>query len=166
MQHDLDTSELVNQLIEIRDLHEQLLLAVRNKQTYMRSGNMNELESWSAREKFLIDCIAQGDQRRREISDQLAKHMKIETPATVSQLAASLIEPHRSRLLALGGAIRGLAEQVYQVNQVNDAVTREILECFAQMHRQFAASQCDLGLYDPNGRKRVSTAVNMLDAVG
>jgi len=166
MQDKTDPRPLVDQLLEIRELHEQLLLAVRNKQKHMRAGDMDGLQSWSAREKFLIDCVSTADQRRREITDQLSEQFGMEAPATVTQLADRLVEPHRSRLLALSGAIRSLAEQIYQVNQINDAVTREILECFAQMHRQFASAQADLGLYDPNGQRQLATRVSILDAVG
>jgi len=157
---------LVDCLRDLRDLHEQLLLAVHGKQRAMRSGDMNSLESWSARERFLIERIESADRLRREHSESLATVLGLEPSPTLAALADRLEEPGRSRLLALAGAIRGVADRIYQANRVNDAVTREILNCFAQMHRQITATHCDLGLYDPNGHKQMGHPLNILDAVG
>lgn len=157
---------LVEQLQVLRERHEQLLVAVRGKQRAMRAGDMGQLESWSARERFLIERIEAADRDRRDVARPLGEALGLGEAATLTELANRLEEPHRSRLVALAGAIRSTAEQVYQINQVNDAVTREILSCFAQMQRQIAAAHCDLGLYDPNGHKQLGSTVNILDAVG
>jgi len=161
-----DIDILIEQLLELRDLHEQLLHVVRNKQRCMRSGDMDRVQSWSARETFLVESIRAGDAGRRETIATLAEPLDVDRPVTVSRLAERVHEPHRSKLLALAGATRNLAEQIYQVNQVNDAVTREILHCFAHMQREFAASQSDIGLYDPNGQRCLTPNVSILDAVG
>lgn len=167
MPHNMvDTDRLVEPLLELRDLHEQLVQAATRKQRGMRSGDMDGVESWSARETFLVERIKTTDEQRREATEDLARELGMTEPATVSQLAGRLAEPHRSRLLALAGAIRASAEQVYQINQINDAVTREILQCFAQMQRQYTQTQCDIGLYDPNGQRRLVDGVSILDAVG
>jgi flagellar biosynthesis/type III secretory pathway chaperone len=157
---------LAEQLHQIHAMHEQLLLAVRGKQRAMRAGDMGGLDSWSARERFLLERIEAADQVRRDAAKPIGKALGLDDAVTLTELATRLEEPHRSKLLALAGAIRSTAEQVYQINQVNDAVTREILSCFAQMQRQVTAAHCDLGLYDPNGRKQMGSAVNILDAVG
>ncbi|NLX04090.1 MAG: flagellar protein FlgN [Phycisphaerae bacterium] len=165
-EHQTTLETLVSTLQELRELHEQLLLAARNKQKYMRSGEIDSLESWSAREQFLIERIGETDARRRETAEALAEGLGKDEPVTLRTLAESLAEPDRSRLLALAGAIRSLADQVYQVNRINDAVTREILQCFAQMQRNVAAAQGDIGLYDGRGQRRVTPTLNILDAVG
>ena len=157
---------LVEQLHELRDVHEQLLLAARSKQSAMRAGDVDALQSWSAREQFLVDRIAAAEQQRRAIVDALAQTLHLEGPVTLTLLAGKLEEPDRSRLLALAGAIRSLAEQIRQTNQINDAVTREILQCFAQMQQQYAVARCDIGLYDTSGHKQLVTGVPILDAVG
>jgi len=158
--------KLVDQLQEIRELHEQLLITVREKQKGMRSGDVDSMDSCAARERFLIERIKEVDETRRTDSTVLAGLLGLEQDSTLTTIANQLDEPQRSQLLALAGAIRKTAEQVYQINQVNDAVTREILSCFAQMQRQITATHCDLGLYDPNGQKQMSNHVNILDAVG
>ncbi|MFA5864404.1 MAG: flagellar protein FlgN [Phycisphaerae bacterium] len=157
---------MAEHLRDLHGLHEQLLTVVHGKQRAMRTGDMNGLDSWSARERFLIERIEQVDQSRREEAKPLGQLLGLDENSTLSTLANHLEEPHRSKLLALAGAIRGTAEQVYQINQVNDAVTREVLSCFAQMQRQITSAHCDLGLYDPNGHKQMGNAVNILDAVG
>ncbi len=157
---------LVEELQELRDLHEQLLLAVRNKQKCMRGGDVDALESWSARERFLIERIKESDEHRRGIVDELAEQLDMDQPTTVTELAGRVEEPDRSRLLAMSGVIRGLAEQIHRVNQINDAVTREILQCFTKMRHKFTASQCDIGLYDTRGQRQFTAAVSVLDAVG
>ena len=157
---------MVEQLQEMRELHEQLLLAARNKQKSMRSGDLGALDSWAAREKFLIDRITATDAARRQTAEDLARTLGMEEPVTLTRLADRLAEPGRSRLLALAGVVRGLAEQIYQANQVNDAVTRELLDCFAHMQRHYTAAHCDIGLYDTRGQRQLIAAVNLLDAVG
>jgi hypothetical protein len=162
----VNINDLVKSLQELRELHEQLLLAVRGKQRTMRTGEMNSLESWSARERFLIERISESDETRRASARSVADRLGLGDSVTITELANHLAEPDRSRLLALAGAIRSTAEGIYQINQVTDAVTREILSCFAQMQRQITAAHCDLGLYDPNGHKQLGHAINILDAVG
>jgi hypothetical protein len=157
---------IVDQLYEILTLHEQLLIAVKNKQKNMRAGNMSELESWSAREQFLIDRIKESDVIRQEECGKLSSVLELSEQPTITLLADKVGEPDRSRLLAMAGGIRNLADQIYQVNQVNDAVTREILNCFAQIQRQISTTHCDLGLYDPSGRKQMGSPIRILDAVG
>jgi len=157
---------LVERLGDLRDLHEQLLLTVRGKQKAMRSGDMNSLASWSAREQFLIERIEIVDKERKSETDELSRQLGHQETVSLTVLADQLSEPERSRILALIGAIRATAEQIYQINQVNDAVTREILNCFAQMQRQITAAHCDIGLYDPNGNKQLTRHLNILDAVG
>jgi hypothetical protein len=157
---------LVQQLQELRELHEHLLLVVRGKQRAMRSGDMNSLASWSAREQVLIERIQIVDKNRQAETQELGKALGLGQTLTLTALANQFEEPERSQLLALAAAIRSTAEQIYQINQVNDAVTREILNCFAQMQRQITAAHCDIGLYDPNGRKQLGSHLNILDAVG
>lgn len=166
MDGNVDIKRLVGQLLDLRELHEQLLLAVRSKQQSMRRGQTSALESWSAREKFLLDRISEAEQNRREQVRKVSEQLNINDTPTVSRLAAAFDEPERSQLLVAAGAIRDLAEAIVQVNRVNDAVTREVLECFAQVRRQFAASQCDIGLYDLKGQRQLSGHVSILDAVG
>ena len=157
---------LVDRLHELRELHEQLLASVHAKLRAMRNGDINSLNSWSARENFLIRQIEEAEKQRRGQSLVLSKALDLDEKVTLTQMANHLDEPHRSKLLALAGAIRGVVEQIYQINHVNDAVTREILNCFAQMQRQIKSTHCDIGLYDPNGRKQMGSTINILDAVG
>jgi hypothetical protein len=157
---------LVEQLQELRELHEQLLLVVRGKQRAMRSGDMDGLASWSAREQFVIGRVEAVDKCRQDETQELGRILGSDAALTLTALANLLPEPSRSRILALAGALRSTAEQIYQINQVNDAVTREILNCFAQMQRQITAAHCDIGLYDPNGQKQMGNHLNILDAVG
>jgi flagellar biosynthesis/type III secretory pathway chaperone len=158
--------ELADRLVELRELHEQLLLASRNKQRTMRSGDLNGVESWTARENFLAQRIQEVDALRRTTNEQLGTLLGFREPPSLHVLAEKLDEPDRSRLLALAGAIRATAEQIHKINQVNDAVTREILNCFAQVRQKMASSHNDIELYDTRGQKKAATNFNILDAVG
>lgn len=160
------TDRLVGHLQDLRDLYDQLLQTARNKQRTMRSGDMDGMESWSAREQFLAQRIAEIEAQRKDHTQQIGRKMGFQQTPKVSVLAQQMPEPYRSRLLALAGAVRSNAEKVYQVNQVNDAVTQEILGCFTQVQRKIATERCDLGLYDYHGQKRITNHVNLLDAVG
>jgi hypothetical protein len=160
------TDHLVGHLQDLRDLYDQLLQTARNKQRTMRSGDMDGMESWTAREQFLAERIAEIEVQRKEYTQQIAQKMDFKQTPKVSVIAQQMQEPYRSRLLALAGAVRSNAEKVYQINQVNDAVTQEILGCFAQVQQKIASEHCDLGLYDFHGQKRITNHINLLDAVG
>ena len=157
---------LVNHLQDLRDLYDQLMQAARNKHRTMRVGDIDGMESWSAREQFLAEQISVIEALRKEHTRQIAEWMGFEKTPKVTILAQKMDEPYRSRLLALAGAVRNNAKNAYQINQVNDAVTQEILSCFAQVQRRLASEHCDIGLYDYTGQKRMTNNVNLLDAVG
>ncbi len=157
---------LIESLIEMKRLQEQLSDALTGKQKAMRSGDMDSLESWSAREKFLIDKVSDVERVSRRLASELGKKQGLSAEIGLTQLAERFSEPNRSRLLALVGAIRTIAERVRQMNRINDEVTREILCCFADIQRQMSAVHCDTGLYDTTGRKKVGIPHGFLDAVG
>jgi flagellar biosynthesis/type III secretory pathway chaperone len=159
-------NNLFEQIKELRDLHEQLLLAVRSKQKAMREGNMSGLESWSAREEFLTKKIQEVDDLRSRANTELGKFLGFERSPKLSELAEKLPEPQRSKLLAIAGILRETSEKIRRANQVNEAVTREILNCYAQARQKMAAVQCDIGLYDPRGQKKLTRNISILDAVG
>jgi len=159
-------NNLMEQIKSLRDLHEQLLLAVRNKQRAMREGNMSNLESWSAREEFLTKRIHEVEELRQVANNELGKCLGFENSPKLSELAEKLSEPDRSKLLAMAGVLREIADNIRRANQVNDAVTREILNCYAQARQKMVAVQCDIGLYDPRGQKKVLRSISILDAVG
>jgi len=166
MSEDVNIKPLVDHLMDLRELHEQMLTTVRNKYTCMRKGDLDGLESWSARERFLFERMSAAESERQAAVSELAEALGLEGPVTLSQLAAALDEPDRSRLLGLAGALRAVAEQIRQANQINDAVTREILQCFAQVNRKLATASLDCGLYEPNGQRHRPRGVSILNAVG
>ncbi len=157
---------LIENLVELKRLQEQMSDALSGKQKAMRQGDMNSLESWSAREKFLIDKIGESETVSKKLASELARKNGLDGEIGLTQLANKFGEPYRSRLLALIGAIRTIAERVRQMNQVNDEVTRQILCCFADIQRQISAAHCDTGLYDTTGQKKVGIPHGFLDAVG
>jgi len=116
-------NNLMEQIKSLRDLHEQLLLAVRNKQRAMREGNMSTLESWSAREEFLTKRIHEVEELRQLANNELGKCLGFENSPKISELADRLSEPDRSKLLAMASVLREITNNIRQANQVNDAVT-------------------------------------------
>jgi len=99
------------------------------------------------------------------VAGGLAEMLGVAHPA-VSLIAEALDEPTRSQLLALAGSIRELADQIYQVNRVNDEVTQHILQAFAQMQRECVMAQCDIGLYDTHGQRCLTGRPSILDVAG
>jgi len=157
---------LIDNLIQLKNLQEQMVQTLTGKQRAMRTGDMDALESWSAREKFLVDKIRKSEQASRRALAELTKAMGLEDDTGITQLASKFEEPDRSRLLALVGAIRVSAERVHHMNQINDEVTRQILCCFADIQRQITAIHCDTGIYDTTGQKKIGIPRGFLDAVG
>ncbi len=157
---------LIDNLIQLRNLQEQIIQALSGKQRAMRTGDMDALESWSAREKFLIDKARNSEQASKRAAYEFARTLGFEGEINITQLTSKLQEPNRSRLLALAGAVRSSAERVHHMNQINDEVTRQILCCFADIQRQITAMHCDTGIYDTTGQKKIGIPRGFLDAVG
>ncbi len=158
--------DFIANLKEVKNVNEQLMNVVQNKHRAMRTGNLDSLQSCSAREKFLIDKISEIEKAMQTKFRTLAEHLNINPESRVLNLAEKLAEPHRSRLLILVGTIRSTTEKIYQINQINDEVTRHILNCFADVQRQITAVSNDIGLYDTNGNKQLANQNSILDAVG
>jgi len=161
---------LVEQLNQLRDLNQQLLQNLTAQQRAMRNGQVSSLQSCNARSQFLADRIRQSeDQVRRasgEIASQLDGDVIVAGNLNLGDLAEHLGEPARSRILALASLIRNLAQQIQQVNQTNQAVTEEVLNCFDLIKRRFGESQGHTALYDQQGDAVMIGEVKVLDAVG
>ncbi len=157
---------LIDKLIDMRRLQEQMFDALSGKHKAMRSGDIDGLESWSAREKFLVEKITESESVLRKLTSEFGKKIGVEDNVGLRRLAERISEPNRSRLLGLVGSIRMIAERVRYLNQINDEVTREILCCFSDIQRQISSAYCDTGLYDTTGQKKIAVPRGFLDAVG
>ena len=158
--------QMVDHLKTLRDLHNQLLQAVQNKQRTMRLGDINGMESWTAREIFITQQIKDVELVRQNVNAQLAISLGFKETPRISVLAERLSEPNRSRLIALSGAIRVSVKEIHKISQINDAVSREILNCFSNAHQKAVTTKKNIELYDLRGQKQAVSNFNILDAVG
>jgi flagellar biosynthesis/type III secretory pathway chaperone len=157
---------LVEHLQNMRELYEQIEQTANNKLKMMRSGDINGMESCTAREQFLTEQVSAIETSRKKTLQQIATVLGLAQTPKITALAQEVEEPYQSRLMVLVQEVRQIAEKVRKINQVNAAVTHEVINCFAQVQKKIKAQYCNIGLYDYTGHMRMTKNVNLLDAVG
>jgi len=159
-----NTEKLIEMLTELRELQQQLLWCLRTQQRAMRTGRMDQVQSCTSRSKFLVQQIADVEGKLRGTARQLAAGAE-DPVARLSDLAAALAEPARSKLLALAAATLTLAQEIDQVNRINQQVTEEVLNCFDAIQRRLCNSDKS-AVYESTGKPVMANAWRVLDAVG
>lgn len=186
-------SEFIELLMREKELYESLLQAVRGKLSGMRSGQIDLLNSWVAREEFLVSRIKDLDslifEYIKEISSIVGKDkfsvmrdVAVNPPLQVGsdkvsserkmpnlrirELAEDIDEPYRSRILTLSEAIRCLAEEIKTVNEIVGEISYYMVDMFYQIRKELAGKVIDPGIYRSDGKRADPDAIKVLDAVG
>ncbi len=156
--------EFVALLVQQKEFYEALLQTEQGKLKAMREGNLDLLESWTAREAFLVERIKFLDNFIHQCLQQFGG--SAENKIRIKDLAESLPEPIRSRVLTLSETIRKLAEEVKSVNQIVGEVSNYMLDMFYEIRRNLADMYVDPGIYNSDGRRFEPISSSVLDAVG
>ena len=165
---DAVAGQLAECLAEMRGLYEELLAILRRKLEAMRRAHTESLHSCAARERFLLQRIAEAESSRKTLAAdlQLRAGSKSKGPVSITQFAERVGEPGRSKLLVLADGLRRLVEQTNQANQVAALAGKELLAHFRHVYDVMRAAERDTGTYDVRGARTAGSAQRILDAVG
>ena len=103
--------------------------------------------------------------RRRAITDQLSRELRVQGPLTLSRLA-ELHPPGARGLMALRIELRAAIEEVRSRAFVAARVAHAVLGHLNTMVRLFSGAVEKAGLYTRSGTARVSSRIGMMEAIG
>ena len=160
--------QLAECLGELRGLYEQLVGVLRRKLEAMRRADTEGLNSCGARERFLVQRMAESDATRRNLVGELQVRAGVRAgqAMTLSDLAERLGEPARSRVLVLAAGLRQVVEEANQLNQVAALSAKEMLVHFGRVYEVMQSGGMGGGVYGPQGGRAQTAERRSLDAVG
>jgi len=161
--------QLETVLGELRRLHDELSLVVRNKLESIRKADTDAIRSATTREEFLIGRIREQDGMRKQLLELIGKALDVPAPRarvmTIREVAAHVTEPARSRLLALAAALRERVRETAEGNRVAAVVSHEMLRHFRQVYEVMARVDDSPAVYSRTGRAERRCGTNVFDAV-
>lgn len=103
----------------------------------------------------LIGVLASLDQRRRELVVELSRSMALARAggtATLSELAAHLAEPERTRVGTLAGQVRARVEEVHRESASLRSAARSLAAHMEGLMRHVGRQLTGGGVYSPRGQ--------------
>lgn len=159
---------LLDNLAEHQALLEALVQVARDKMDAIRAADSQELHQCTARESALLERILSFERGRKTIVARLAQTLHLAAPDTLTlgEIAAELTEPFSSALRSRMLALRAIANELQQVNRVASIVARDLHQHIRDVFTALANANRESVVYGPLGREELTTAENILDAVG
>jgi hypothetical protein len=161
--------QLTQVLGEMKRLHDELAVVVRNKLAAMRAADADRLRSATSREEFLTGRLREQDGLRKQLLELIGATFGIDPKAArqmcVRDLADRVAEPMRSRLLGLAAALRERVTETAEVNRVAAVVTHEMLKHFRSVYETMARATASAGVYSRTGQTERCTEMNVFNAV-
>ena len=158
-------TDLLDLLRETRVAHQRLLALANQKLDAMRTYDADLLLTLNERERTELLATEALELRRRALVARLAAALP-GTPGTVSNVAARVAEPLRSRLLVAAAELKDTVEQLTRANRVTQKVSVAVVQSVAKVLKIVTGIAQHAGLYMRNGRKATVTGVHVLDIAG
>jgi hypothetical protein len=156
-------NELLTLLRELLAIQQRVLLLTLARREAMRTFDIGRLEGLVEQEKAAARALAEAHRRREILTPQLRTLLGKNVQPTVSEIAQRTPEPARSRLLALAGQIRQIAEQVERNNRINATVSEAVVKGLAKVLKVVTGLAQHAGLYMRNGRKAALHGIHLLE---
>lgn len=157
--------ELLNVLRRLVVEHQALLRLLETQRDAMKRLDLETLDTATRSQEQSRSRIAQLEQRRRSIVEQLARSLKLATPVSLAQLAQALPE-HGALLRGLRDELRALLEQVRVAGQVSTRVAGAVVGHMNTVLRLIGTVTQHAGGYTRSGTPRVASRVGVMEAVG
>lgn len=161
---------MVKVLSELKRLHDELAVVVREKLSAMRKADTDAMRSAVAREEFLAQRIHEQDGLRKQIVQLIGEQTGIPAAQaramTVSEFAGRVAEPSRSQLLVLAAALREKVKETAEANRVAAIVSQEMLKHFRRIYQVMARANVVPGVYSWTGRTELRPGSTVFEAVG
>ena len=136
--------------------HEEMRNVLLEQQQALRRFDTAGLESLRQRCDVLAERIAELDQARQTITGPGIR---------LRELAQTLAEPARSRLVATSLGLRKIAEEIASINRINRAAVQNMLNHFHTVYQMLAGASQSPG-YGATGRSTTApVGAFLVDAV-
>ncbi|MCH9023062.1 MAG: flagellar protein FlgN [Planctomycetes bacterium] len=165
---DNSTEQLIIAMQQEVEAHEELAQLLENKLDAMKHYDLSRLEALSTGEQQVVSELGRKGQLRQAAVHKLAREFYPQSPVkhvTARQLAKTAGEPLRSKLLALAGILREVAEKVKRLNEINAQTTGKVMVHFDAIFKLVAQFGCDIGLYGRAGKQLVFEQRRIIDAI-
>lgn len=157
-----DLQMILQQLI---NEHEKLLRQIQSQQAAMKKLDQAALEDISHLQEATRLRIASLETRRRTVTNQLARLLRIEGQPTLGRIAEAM-PAAKGKLLSLRTRLKELVAQVSARATVAGRLANAVLGHLNTAVRLLAGSVEKAGLYTKNGVPQVSSRIGVLEAVG
>jgi hypothetical protein len=145
--------------------HRKLLTQVEQQQVAMRELKSDEIEKIVALQESTRLRISKLEARRRLISQQLGRLLRLPGDPTIAQIAAAF--PQRSiELSRLRNELREVASKVQSKTTIAARLAGAVLGHLNTAVRLIAGAVEQAGVYTKNGTPRVAARIGAIEAVG
>jgi len=162
--------ELTVLLADMSRLHQKLLEAVRHKLEAIRGADAEAMHRAARQEGELARRIKDQEGLRQLLMEELGEELGLASAQvrklTVSELAARVAEPVRSRLTVLGAELRKCATEIARLNRVNAVVSQEMLKHFRTVYDTVTRGTVTRDFYGRTGRPQRGTPLALIDTTG
>ncbi len=159
---------LLENLAEHQTLLATLVEIGREKMDAVRSADSQGLHRCTSREASVLERVLDFERRRKAVVARLAQTLRLRSPdtLTLSDIANELREPFSSSVRARMLALRAVAVELQHLNRVAAVVARDLHQHIRDVFTVLANANRESVVYGPQGRERMATSKNILDAVG
>lgn len=158
-------AELENILQLLVDEHRRLMTHIDVQQCAMKALQLDTMEDASHRQEASRLRIANLEDRRRLLVQQIAKLSRLSGQPTLAQLATAFPQ-NGPKLLALRDQLRTLAKEIADRTHIAGKLASAVLGHLNTAMRLFAGAVGQNGTYTKNGVPRVAARIGVMEAVG
>jgi hypothetical protein len=141
-----------------------LLEAVNAHETALRSRDIEQIERATAEQDQLRQKIAAIETKRRMLTHQLARQLKLAKPPTLAQLAEAFPEK-KALLLQMRTDLASIAATIQTKTQLISRIAQSVLGHVSATLRLVANATHGPGVYTKNGTASMPMRIGVLNAV-
>jgi hypothetical protein len=157
--------ELENVLQMLIDEHKRLLMQVNAQQDAMKALALDAVEQATHRQESIRLRIANLENRRRLMVQQIARLTRMSGEVTLVRIAGAFPQ-NGQKLLALRDELKSLIKQVADRTTVAGRLASAVLGHLNTAMRLFAGAVGQAGVYTKNGVPKVTARIGVMEAVG
>ena len=160
--------ELNENLASLQTLLKQLLDEANEKLAAMRAADTERMQRCTGREADLLEQVARVEEQRTAIVACLAQRMPDQMPRgpSLREISQALPEPVSSVFKAKSVALRDVAAQLQEKNQLVARVAHGLQSHLRSVFADVAKAHCETVGYGPRGQHEQVHTRSLLDAVG
>lgn len=151
-------------------LHDELLALIRAKVDAMKRSDIQRMQALTEQEHSLAKRIHEREGYRRQLMDAIGEQLRLPPRAaralSVSQLAARMPEPQRSKLLEAANRLRAGVTRTAAANRVAGTIARQISSHLRWVFASVKPREDGSNGYSDDGEPVARMGTKILDAVG